>query len=252
MSAQQEQIQSVDQPSLSGSGGPGTKNWSSALSKVPAAFREAMLRYAQVIAAQPSRAQVGFDRDPLEVQMLGGGRALSFITYAGFLPLHLVKGEEQEAVRELLATKGPHVVFEQLRPRLEAAQTIMFIGDDPSADAIDKAMSAVSQEANVRCIVIGPGNLMEGAVREWAARQEPVWPASFVRTLDGTGGEVWQTPASDRLDRYVTQLFDVHKPDRVALLEPVRLPATQASIEQAAHRRIPMVSFAAQRIGMMP
>lgn len=232
---------------------PGSRNWSSALSRVPQPYREAALAYAQRVARQHRSAQTQDpDRDELEQSMLAGGRALSLITYTAFLPFHLIGPNEQERVRALLSEQGPTAVMQHLQAQWEASQTILLIGDEPSAEVIDQAIKAMGQEKPIRCLIAGPGNLMESAIRQWAAQEDIKWQANFIRTLDGSGGQTWQLQSGDQLDRHIAQLFDVHSPDRVALLEPVRLPATQITIEQAAHRHIPMSSFQPKRVAIRP
>lgn len=184
--------------------------------------------------------------------MLAGGRSLSLITYTAFLPFHLVTQGEQEHIRALLSDQGPEAVMRTLQPRWDEGQTILLIGDEPSVEVIDGAIKAMSADKPVRCLIAGPGNLMEPAIRSWAAQEDVRWPSTFIRTLDGSGGQTWQLQNGDQLDQHIKQLFDVHQPDRVALLEPVRLPATQISIEQASHRHIPMSSFKPTKIALQP
>lgn len=237
---------------------PGRRSWASALSRIPEPFRQAMLAHARQLASasghggpdegdQRHSAEGGGTRlTPLESAMLSGGKALSMITYAGFVPFHLFNPTEVDEACEILKNEGPTVLMSEMRELIEKSQTLMLIGDDPSLDAVDRAISEAKKLGDIKTLVAGPGNLMEPVLREWANGQN--WPNAYLRTVDGSLGDVWHAQAGENTDELVLRLFDVHRPTLVALVQPVRLPATQASIEQASHRQITMITIEVNRL----
>ena len=233
---------------------PGQKNWASALSKMPEPFRSALAeglrQQCQQLASHPEGAQLRPELSDLEQRMLAGGRGLSLITHAAYTPFHLLRDDEVASACDALRGVRTQELMATLFERLSQAQVVLLIGDDPGAQSIDKAIARCRKEGDIGAIVAGPGNLMEPALRAWAL--ETGWPNAYLRTLDGSGGDVWHAQAGQAIDQAVCSLFNVHKPTLVALLEPVRLPATQSSIEQATHRKIPMLTMDALRLGSAP
>jgi hypothetical protein len=227
---------------------PGQRNWPSALSRIAEPFRAAVQEHARSLLSQKdeARTQDHQDLSILEQKMLVGGRALSMITYAGFLPYHLLRTQEIQGACDLLRSKGPVKLMEQLSDLAAKAQVLLLIGDDPTTQMVDKAINECRKEGEIKSIIAGPGNLMEGALRAWALENN--WPNAFLHSVDGSMGEVWHAQAGEAIDTAVAQLFDVHRPTRVGLIHPVRLPATQASIEQASHRAIPMTVIKVESI----
>jgi hypothetical protein len=224
---------------------PGQRNWPSALSRIPEPFRAAVQEHAaEMVEAEKKRTN---PTDPdnemsvLEHKMLMGGRALSMITSAAYLPYHLLQGEEIQAACDVLSARGPLVLLEQMRERIQKAQVLLLIGDEPSVQSVNRAVQECLKSGEIKTLIAGPGILMENALRAWALENN--WPDAHLRSIDGSMGEVWHAQAGEAIDEAVAQLFDVHLPTRVALLHPVRLPATQVSIEQASHRKVPMTEI---------
>lgn len=175
--------------------------------------------------------------------MLIGGRGLSLITYAGFVPYHLIDASQVEPACDMLRSGKVRELMRQMNGVIKTTHRLLLIGDDPSASLVGRSIELCRQEHTIGTLIAGPGNLMEHAVRAWAL--EAGWPNAYLRTLDGSGGDAWNARAGSAIDQAVTDLFDVHKPTLLALLEPVRLPATQSAIEQASSRKIRMITITA-------
>lgn len=228
---------------------PGQRNWTSALSRIPEPFRSAMAEHAKMQKHQKKCMRPSLNE--LEQSMLPGGRALSLITYAGFIPYHLISEEEtQDACAELLEN-GPESVMTQLKDRIRESQVLLFIGDDPVAESFDRAIAQCKAENGyIKSLIAGPGNLMENALRKWSIQNN--WPDTFLHVLDGSGGEVWRAQTDNLIDNSVEELFSSYLPTKIVLLQPVRLPATQACIEYAMKNHIPMLTIQAYRLTSNP
>lgn len=232
---------------------PGQRSWASALSRIPEPFRLAMADFARNFSKIEAASLEPKDISELELGMLPGGKALSLITFAAHLPYHLIDEEDIEMSCGRLRKDGPKALLLWLKEIIDKSQSILIIGDDPSEEIISLAMKKCkesSQDGMIKEIIIGPGNLMEPCVRAWA--QNTLWPEGYLRSLDSSGGDVWHAKAGDAIDTAVRQLFEFHKPTKVVLLEPVRLPATQSTIEYASKMKIPMLTIPAQRILASP
>ena len=130
---------------------PGQRNWASALSKIPEPFRSALAEgLRQDLVLNPGEMKrLRPELSDLEQNMLKGGRALSLITHAAYIPFHLLRLDEEDAACESLRTGMAKELLSTLNERLSKTQTVLLIGDDPSPESVAKAIDRCKKENDI-------------------------------------------------------------------------------------------------------
>lgn len=220
--------------------------WLAILDDVHLRMRDTVLRMAwaehdaAIETLGPERAR--------ERVAIGFGSALSTLTSASLLPFHLLtQDEEFDEAESILVEEGEDAVRDFLESRFPAmAEPLLLIGDQGVPSVIMEALDEQFEEERSAIIVVGPGPNLEPVVREWA-RQNSI-PQGFVKSLNDKKGAFWRKTVSglrsddpnfkSSVDYLVPQLFDVFKPTRALILEPIVDVSTRRAMQEAQSRKL--------------
>lgn len=214
-------------------------SWSRHLCNIPAAYRETVLAGAWQAYDQLHERLWADPHRRSQAHNSGEMTALSLVSYASYLPFHLVHPEQQPQALQALR-EGPHQFLQWTRQTYANADRLLLISDAPDPATLQAVLDEQLGHHPAETLVCGPGHHLEPAVRAYA--RERGYTSFHVVSLDADAqGRVWDAVPGPRLDEAVQRLFTELKPARVIAFEPVQMPNTLQVMEHARRLNIPVL-----------
>lgn len=197
------------------------KSWGDAISKVPEHFREPLIDLAwkvhdetlKRLGASPGAAS------PVNINT-AETTAMTEISAAVFMPLHLIKPSEMPMAEKSLRS-GIGEFFKWIKSEYPTADTVIVIGDSPQKEAFFDTLDEIFEEHPAKRILCSSGTGVEKLLNEFGP------PRNYgVPQICGLG------------DR--KEIFS-YNPGRLIAFEPVQTSACNAMIEASARAGIPII-----------
>lgn len=215
-------------------------SWSLLLGCVPSPFRAVILDGAwrlhdetmTSIMNNPDRIK-GWESNTAQTT------GMSHISYAKFLPYHLVEPDQMALALDLLR-QDTHKFLLWTRQAHPTADRALIIGDAPTQDVLDAFLDKELRIHPANTLLCGPGRSIESMLRNYGASRNYV--TSHIASVDADRvGASWDQVPGPLLDKLTSRIFTELQPDRLIAFDPVRMPATQATLAHARQKGIPVL-----------
>lgn len=214
--------------------------WSSPLSSVPEPFREAILDGAwKLYDSVLAEVQNDPERTKGQETTTASATAAGHISYAAFLPYHLVSNEQMDEAKALLK-EDLHGFLKWSRKTYPDADRLLVLGDAPKGAEFDEILTTQLAAHPAQALLCGPGKAIEPLLRYYG--RERNYTTFHVASIDHEAqGASWDQMPGPKLDRMIQRIFEELKPNRVIAFDPVRMPATVTTLEECRKRGLPIL-----------
>lgn len=214
--------------------------WSKLIASVPMPFREVILEGAWDIHDRV------LDQVMADTQRVRGAEhnsavttAMGHVSYAMFLPYHLVQPEQMPKSLALLR-EDTHKFLMWTKQAFPNADRLLVVGDSPHAEHMALKLDKQLSDHPAETLVCGPGQGVESILMDFGRARNYV--NFHMTSVDHeAGGASWNQVPGPKLDGLIARLFNELKPDRVMAFDPVQMPATLEVLNQARKRGLPVL-----------